>query len=75
MWEENLNAKSFPANAEEAYKTSLGYIKDKSEKLPGWNTKEVPLVSSTLGPYFGFGDGYESRVDLNIRQTCLGGRC
>lgn len=38
MWEENPNAVSFPKNAEEMYKTSLGHIKDRSEKLKEWNT-------------------------------------
>ena len=49
MWEDNPNAKSFPKDLQEMYKLSLGYIKDRAEKLPEWNTESGPTSVLEMG--------------------------
>lgn len=39
QWEDSEDANSCPKNSEEAYKLSLGYIKDKAKQSKYWNPK------------------------------------
>ena len=36
VWEDSEDANSCPVNADEAYKLTLGYIKDNAKKSPFW---------------------------------------
>ncbi|CAD8210363.1 unnamed protein product [Paramecium octaurelia] len=50
VWEDSEDANSCPENAEEAYKLTLGYIKDNAKKSPFWSNGPTALLETGFNP-------------------------
>lgn len=49
QWEDGDDATSHPKTAEEAYKLSLGYIKDQAKSKHHWQTQKAPTTLLEMG--------------------------
>ncbi|CAD8110027.1 unnamed protein product [Paramecium primaurelia] len=50
VWEDSEDANSCPQNADEAYKLTLGYIKDNAKKSPFWSKGPTALLETGFNP-------------------------
>lgn len=66
QWEDGEDATSYPKNADEAYKLTLGFIKDEAKNKKHWTSKVTLLAR--LGTHHLARDGLQSWACVPMRK-------